>query len=81
VQPVLLDCEKFQSQATSLRIERCLPGSNAPVAGEWNETDVDEAAGTRQCYVEDCQVCCKPKVLCVSWEADAAEFMIYSELE
>ena len=31
--------------------------------GEWNETVVDESAGSRQSYVEDCQVCCKPNVL------------------
>ena len=28
--------------------------------GEWNETSVDDSAGTRQSYVEDCQVCCRP---------------------
>ena len=49
--------------------------------GEWNETTVDEAAGTRQSYVEDCQVCCKPNVLRVSWVPDTEEFTIYSELE
>jgi hypothetical protein len=49
--------------------------------GESNETTVDETAGTRQSYVEDCQVCCKPNVLRVSWKPDAAEFTIYAELE
>ena len=31
--------------------------------GEWNETSVDESAGSRQGYIEDCQVCCKPNLL------------------
>jgi len=49
--------------------------------GEWNETTVDESAGSRQRYVEDCQVCCKPNVLCVSWDTGAGEFVIDAELE
>ena len=49
--------------------------------GEWNETMVDESAGSRQRYVEDCQVCCKPNVLRVSWEPGTGEFVIEAELE
>jgi hypothetical protein len=49
--------------------------------GEWNETTVDESVGSRQRYVEDCQVCCKPNLLRVSWDAGAAEFVIDAELE
>ncbi len=49
--------------------------------GEWNEIAVDESAGSRQRYVEDCQVCCKPNVLRVSWDAGAGEFVIDAELE
>jgi hypothetical protein len=49
--------------------------------GEWNETTVDESAGSRQSYVEDCQVCCKPNVLQVSWDPGAGEFMIGAQLE
>jgi hypothetical protein len=49
--------------------------------GEWNETTVDESAGNRQSYVEDCQVCCKPNLLRVSWEPGAREFVIEAELE
>ena len=49
--------------------------------GQWNETSVDESAGSRQRYVEDCQVCCKPNVLRVSWDADSAQFLIEAELE
>jgi hypothetical protein len=49
--------------------------------GEWNETAVDESAGRRQRYVEDCQVCCKPNVMRVSWDAGTEEFVIEAELE
>jgi hypothetical protein len=49
--------------------------------GEWNETTVDESAGSRQSYVEDCQVCCKPNVLSVTWDRGAAEFAIDAQLE
>lgn len=58
-----------------------IAGFQCAGCGEWNETAVDEAAGTRQSYVEDCQVCCKPNLLQVNWEADAAEFTIGAELE
>jgi hypothetical protein len=49
--------------------------------GEWNETAVDESAGIRQRYVEDCQVCCKPNELRISWDARAEQFVIDAELE
>jgi hypothetical protein len=49
--------------------------------GQWNETSVDESGGSRQNYVEDCQVCCKPNVLSVRWDAGADEFLIDAELE
>jgi hypothetical protein len=49
--------------------------------GEWNETTVDESAGSRQRYVEDCQVCCKPNLLRANWDAGAEEFTIDAELE
>jgi hypothetical protein len=42
---------------------------------------VDESAGTRQQYVEDCQVCCKPNVLDVRWSAADQSFLIHAELE
>jgi hypothetical protein len=47
--------------------------------GEWNETVVDESGGSRQFYVEDCQVCCKPNVLAICWSGE--EFLIRAELE
>jgi hypothetical protein len=49
--------------------------------GEWNETVVDESAGSRQSYVEDCQVCCKPNVLSVRWDLSDAQFVIDAALE
>jgi hypothetical protein len=49
--------------------------------GEWNVTTVDESAGSRQRYVEDCQICCKPNLLRVHWQSGAGEFVIEAELE
>jgi len=49
--------------------------------GEWNVTTVDESAGRRQSYVEDCQVCCKPNVLRIEYDNAAQEFLISAELE
>lgn len=49
--------------------------------GEWSETVVDASAGTKQTYVEDCQVCCKPNVLQVEWDKSAGEYTISAELE
>jgi len=58
-----------------------LSGFQCAGCGEWNETTVDEAAGPRQSYVEDCQVCCRPNVLQVTYDSDSDEFMIRAELE
>ena len=49
--------------------------------GERNETTVDETAGSKQSYVEDCQVCCQPNVLRIWWEQDMGEYLISAELE
>jgi hypothetical protein len=49
--------------------------------GEWNETYGDAGGGRKQRYVEDCQVCCKPNVLTVEWDASADEFVIAAQLE
>jgi Cysteine-rich CPXCG len=49
--------------------------------GEWNETTVDESAGGRQSYVEDCQVCCKPNVLEIRWSPSDNAYVIRAELE
>jgi len=58
-----------------------LSGFQCASCGEWNETTVDEMAGCRQRYVEDCQVCCKPNVLLIAWNRSDGEFMISAELE
>ena len=49
--------------------------------GEWNETRVDESAGWRQSYVEDCQVCCKPNILQVEYDRESRQFWIRADLE
>ena len=56
-------------------------GFQCAFCGEWNTTSVDESAGPRQSYVEDCQVCCKPNALRVEYNADSQEFTITAELE
>ena len=49
--------------------------------GEWNSTTVDESAGSRQSYVEDCQVCCRANVLRIEYDVSAQEFFITASLE
>ena len=49
--------------------------------GEWNQTTVDDSAGRRQSYVEDCQVCCKPNLLHIEYDAAEQEFVILAQLE
>jgi hypothetical protein len=56
-------------------------GFQCASCGEWNTTSVDESAGRRQSYVEDCQVCCKPNVLRIEYDNSSGEFFISAELE
>ena len=56
-------------------------GFQCASCGEWNETSVDESAGGKQSYVEDCQVCCRPNVLQILWDADLAQFLMSATLE
>lgn len=49
--------------------------------GEWNQTNIDPTAGRRQRYVEDCQVCCKPNLLSISYDGEENEYLISAELE
>jgi hypothetical protein len=56
-------------------------GFQCASCGEWNVTSVDESAGRRQSYVEDCQVCCKPNVLHIAYDNCAQKFVIWAELE
>ena len=62
-------------------LRRMTAGFQCAGCGEWNETAVDSSAGMRQQYVEDCQVCCKPNVLHLSWDMSAGEYTISAELE
>jgi hypothetical protein len=56
-------------------------GFQCAACGEWNATSVDESAGRRQSYVEDCQVCCKPNLLHIEYDVASQEFLIRTELE
>ena len=56
-------------------------GFQCAACGEWNATSVDPMGGRRQQYVEDCQVCCKPNLLCVEYDGASGEWMIRAELE
>jgi hypothetical protein len=58
-----------------------MAGFQCAGCGEWNETSVDAAAGRQQMYVEDCQVCCKPNILHVTWDRSTGEYTIRAELE
>ena len=58
-----------------------LSGYQCAGCGEWNETAVDDSAGGQQTYVEDCQVCCRPNLLRVTYDTDSSEFVIQAELE
>jgi hypothetical protein len=49
--------------------------------GEWNDTIVDETAGSNQSYIEDCQVCCKPNLLHLRYDSMDQEFEVTAELE
>ncbi len=48
---------------------------------EWVETTVDESGGSRQEYVEDCQVCCQPNVLTIRWDSADRQYTISAALE
>ncbi|HEX6467013.1 MAG TPA: CPXCG motif-containing cysteine-rich protein [Terriglobales bacterium] len=49
--------------------------------GEWNQVLVDPSNGRRQMYVEDCQVCCRPNVLSISYNLSEDDWEIGSALE
>lgn len=44
--------------------------------GETNHTFVDPSQGKTQKYIEDCQVCCRPNELRVSYDEWNKEFII-----
>ncbi|HUR94455.1 MAG TPA: CPXCG motif-containing cysteine-rich protein [Gemmatimonadales bacterium] len=43
-----------------------------PYCGEINEIGLDPGSGARQEYVEDCQVCCRPWRVVVTYLPDGA---------
>ena len=46
-----------------------------PYCGEPNELSVDPGSGATQEYVEDCQVCCRPWRVSVSYDGDGAAWV------
>lgn len=49
--------------------------------GELNSTTVDPSAGSTQCYIEDCTVCCRPNTLRVSVDAEDGAAYIQASFE
>ena len=49
-----VDANKARNQVTESLPVTC------PYCGEAAELDVDEAGGSRQAFVQDCPVCCRP---------------------
>jgi hypothetical protein len=43
---------------------------DCPSCGESNEIALDPGSGSGQEYVEDCQVCCRPMLMYVTYERD-----------
>jgi hypothetical protein len=58
-----------ESQGSEFRCAYC---------GEVNHTFVDPSQGNTQKYIEDCQVCCRPNELSVSYDQWNKEFIIQS---
>ena len=48
---------------------------------EQNEVLIDVSGGTRQEYVEDCQVCCRPNLLMVEFDSKSQRYRIRAALE
>lgn len=50
-----------------------------PHCGEPNEIALDPGSGSKQEYVEDCQVCCRPWLMYVTYDRRGnAEVEVYS---
>ncbi|HET6528674.1 MAG TPA: CPXCG motif-containing cysteine-rich protein [Balneolaceae bacterium] len=54
-------------------------GFTCAYCGEINDTFVDPSQGKVQKYIEDCQVCCKPNELSVSYDEWTEEYLIRAE--
>jgi hypothetical protein len=49
--------------------------------GEVNATTVDASGGSWQEYIEDCQVCCRPNLLTIEYDAEQQEATVHAERE
>ena len=49
--------------------------------GVENETFVDDTAGPRQRYTEDCSVCCRPNVLSVTVDPETGNVSVEAQFE
>lgn len=52
-----------------------------PYCGESNEISLDAGGGAHQDYVEDCQVCCRPWRVTVSFDAQGHAEITASPLD
>lgn len=50
----------------------CAATVECPYCGEAVEIVLDPGSGTRQEYVEDCEVCCRPWTVHVTYDEDGA---------
>jgi hypothetical protein len=48
---------------------------------ENNSTFIDPSGGEYQRYIEDCQVCCQPNVLLITWDLTDNAYTVNSEPE
>lgn len=58
------------------------PGSNivsCPFCGESEELYVDPGGGSEQTYVEDCAVCCRPRIVHVERGDEPGELNVWLE--
>jgi hypothetical protein len=49
--------------------------------GEINEVFIDDTAGKKQRFVEDCAVCCRPNIISILVDNDSGSITIESEFE
>jgi hypothetical protein len=49
--------------------------AHCPYCGEELDLAVDPGGGPRQDYIEDCEVCCRPMQLVVTWDETGAAWV------
>jgi hypothetical protein len=54
---------------------------NCPACGELVELAIDESGGSRQSYVEDCPVCCRPWQVEVRLDAEGNWFAALQNID